>query len=65
MIIIEPKVKFTKKDVECIRNLENMCRAFDFNPWDVFEAVEDKCGLNNVYFEYEGEEDDEEREPLE
>lgn len=56
MIIIEPKVKFTKTDVECIRKLGDMCRIFDFNPWEVFEAVEDKCGLNNVDFEYETDE---------
>lgn len=58
MIVIEPKVKFTKEDVECIRNLANICRVFEFSPWEVFEAVEDKCGLNNVTFEYEGEKDE-------
>lgn len=58
MIIIKPKVKFTKEDVECIRNLERMCRAFEFDPWDVFEAVEDKSGLGNVCFEYEVDEND-------
>lgn len=60
MIIIEPKVKLTKTDVECIRNFENMCRTFNFDPWNVFEAVEDRCGLGDVTFEYEGEDENDE-----
>lgn len=59
MIIIEPKVKFTKAEVECIRNFEKLCRTFNFNPWDVFEAIEDECGLGDVSFYYEGDENDE------
>lgn len=58
MIIIEPKVKFTKEEVECIKIFGKMCRIFNFNPWEAIEAVEDKDnGLNEVYFEYEGEEE--------
>lgn len=60
MIIIEPKVKFTKADVECIRSLANVCRVFEFSPWEVLEAVEDKIDLHGITFEYEGEEEDDE-----
>lgn len=55
MTIIEPKVKFTRGDVDCIKKLGYICQSFNLAPWDVIEAVENHAySLHNFFvLEYE------------
>lgn len=53
MKIVRASVTFTKEEVECIKSIGEICSIFDFNPWEVLEAVENGYGLGEVDFIYE------------